>query len=307
MSELKRKIEELGDDQPNEEQQPTNKKPNCQKQEQEAKKLGDVPVHFEYHEIMVKIYREDPNRVVRVYCDGIFDLFHYGHSRLLQQVKMLGPNVHLIVGVCGDEVTHRLKGKTVLTEEERYESVRHCRWVDEVVENAPWVITQEFLDNYKIDYVAHDGDPYPSAGTEDVYKFVKEQGKFISTQRTDGISTSDIITRIVKDYDSYVRRNLKKGYSAKDLNVGYIKAQQLKLTDSFVGARKKIEERWKKNKSEMKNYWEETIDSLFHPIEETVIEFLQSFSRPSISHTSPQRCTSPAPSVIRFDSNRKAE
>lgn len=33
------------------------------------------------------------------------------------------------------------------------------RWVDEVIPDAPWVITQEFIDKHKIDYVAHDSLP----------------------------------------------------------------------------------------------------------------------------------------------------
>jgi glycerol-3-phosphate cytidylyltransferase-like family protein len=35
-----------------------------------------------------------------------------------------------------------------------------CRWVDEVIEDAPWVITNEFLEEHQIDYVAHDSLPY---------------------------------------------------------------------------------------------------------------------------------------------------
>ena len=52
--------------------------------------------------------------------------------------------------MCSDELTHKLKGFTVMTDEERYESLRHCRYVDEVIQDAPWLLTPEFLDEHKV-------------------------------------------------------------------------------------------------------------------------------------------------------------
>lgn len=115
--------------------------------------------------------------------------------RQLEQAKKTFANVTLVVGVTGDRETHRRKGLTVLSGKERADSVRHCKWVDEVVEDCPWVVTVDFLAKHQLDYVAHDDIPYGADEGDDIYGPIKAAGKFLVTQRTDGISTTGIITK----------------------------------------------------------------------------------------------------------------
>ncbi|KAK3828833.1 MAG: hypothetical protein J3Q66DRAFT_275444 [Benniella sp.] len=221
-------------------------------------------------------------RPVRIYCDGIYDLFHFGHAKALEQAKKAFPEVYLLVGVCDDNLTHSRKGKTVMTDKERYESVRHCKWVDEVIEGAPWVVDQEFLDKHQIDYVAHDDIPYKSVDSDDVYAFVKNNGRFYPTQRTDGVSTSDLITRIVKDYDQYLRRNLERGVTAKELGIGFFKEQEVKLKKSAQDIRASIRQNWHGTKDELKNEISVLRNDLLQTLnmwEDKSQEFIKDFSR----------------------------
>lgn len=176
-------------------------------------------------------YQIPVGRPTRIYCDGIFDLFHVGHSRLLEQVKGFFPEVEVIVGVCNDELTVKYKGNVVLTDSERYESVRQNKYVSEVIESAPWTIDMEFLEKHNIDFVAHDDAPYSCGDTLDVYSFAKKINRFIPTKRAQKISTTSIITRIIKNHGMYLRRQLLRGIPYKDLNVSIFTKKRIEIED----------------------------------------------------------------------------
>jgi len=201
-------------------------------------------------------------RPVRVYADGVFDLMHLGHMRQLQQAKTAFPNTWLIVGVTGDVETHKRKGLTVMSAKERAESLRHCRWVDEIIEDCPWVLTVEFLEKHKIDYVAHDDIPYGASEGDDIYKPIKERGMFLVTQRTEGVSTTGIITKIVRDYEQYISRQLKRGTSRQELNVSWLKKNELDIKRHVNELRDNIRTNWQTTGRELsrdlKQFWQQS-------------------------------------------------
>ncbi|CCH45149.1 Choline-phosphate cytidylyltransferase [Wickerhamomyces ciferrii] len=216
--------------------------------EQEKQYNDELPEEYrKFRPTGYKFNLPPTDRPVRVFADGIFDLFHLGHMRQLEQSKKALPNAQLIVGIPSDVVTHKKKGLTVLSDYQRVETIKHCKWVDEVIPDSPWSVTPEFLEKHKIDYVAHDDAPYASTDSDDVYKPIKERGQFLATQRTEGISTSDIITKIIRDYDKYLMRNFARGATRQELNVSWLKKNELEF---------------KKHINEFRSYWKKTNDSL---------------------------------------------
>jgi glycerol-3-phosphate cytidylyltransferase-like family protein len=121
--------------------------------------------------------------------------------------------------VTTDDDTAKMKGKTLMNELERAEQVYHCRWVDQLIVRSPWVLTQEFLDEYDIDVVVHGDDNSFDENGNDAYAFIKSIGKYTELQRTNGISTTDLITRILKDYNGYIERCMRRGLTYTDLNI----------------------------------------------------------------------------------------
>ena len=140
----------------------------------------------------------------RVYCSVVADLLHVGHVRLLKAAKHCAENVELIVGVCGDHSAAR-KRTPIMTLQERAEVVAACRYVDKVIEGAPYVTDISYLQNLNIDHVVH-GDDLSDEQFEEFYPgLLSREGMLIKVPYSTGISTASIIQRIqrrVRDAES---------------------------------------------------------------------------------------------------------
>lgn len=86
-----------------------------------------------------------------------------------------------------------------MDEKIRYGSVKACKWVDEVLFPAPWFPTVKTLNELNCDFTAHDAEPYVVAGQDDCYQETKQGGRFLATLRTSGLSTTDILSQILKE------------------------------------------------------------------------------------------------------------
>ncbi|KAF6254698.1 CTP-phosphoethanolamine cytidylyltransferase [Scenedesmus sp. NREL 46B-D3] len=143
--------------------------------------------------------RRRSRRPVRVYMDGCFDMMHYGHANALRQAKALGDV--LVVGLIPDSEILRCKGPPVLVERERYLLVDAVKWVDEVLQDVPYDLSPEFVEElftkHKIDYIIHGDDPCLLPDGTDAYAHAKKLGRFKMIKRTEGVSTTDIVGRML--------------------------------------------------------------------------------------------------------------
>ncbi|KAL4557737.1 hypothetical protein LXL04_035925 [Taraxacum kok-saghyz] len=143
--------------------------------------------------------KKKKKRPIRVYMDGCFDMMHYGHCNALRQARALGDQ--LIVGVVSDAEITINKGPPVTPLHERMIMVSAVKWVDEVIPDAPYAITEEFMrklfDEYNIDYIIHGDDPCILPDGTDAYALAKKAGRYKQIKRTEGVSSTDIVGRML--------------------------------------------------------------------------------------------------------------
>ena len=123
--------------------------------------------------------------MVKVITYGTYDLFHYGHQRLLERAKALGD--FLIVGVTSDSFD-LTRGKINAQQSlmERIESVRATGLADEI-------IVEEY-EGQKIDDIKRYGVDIFTVGSDWKGKFdyLNEFCKVVYLDRTEGVSSSEI-------------------------------------------------------------------------------------------------------------------
>ena len=75
--------------------------------------------------------------------------------------------------------------------------MRACKWVDEVAEGTEYTVTLETLARYNCDYYAHGDDTIYDADGNDICALFKKHNKFKMFKRTEGVSTTDIIGKLL--------------------------------------------------------------------------------------------------------------
>ena len=126
---------------------------------------------------------------------GCFDFMHHGHHGAVVQAKKMCET--LVAGVHSDEDIRYNKGPPVMSLRERAASLGACKWVDEVVLDAPYNTSLEWLDYYGCKYVVHGDDISTNASGVDAYDAVKKANRMRICKRTENISTTDLVDRIL--------------------------------------------------------------------------------------------------------------
>lgn len=127
----------------------------------------------------------------KVYCLGVFDLFHVGHLNLLYKASRMG---NLYVGIVKDEAVKIMKGnnRPIINDDDRYEIITSLRFVYSASLIDKFCIPEERI--REMDFIVIGED---QTHIENLNSIPYE--KKIIFPRTPGISTGDIIKRIKEE------------------------------------------------------------------------------------------------------------
>jgi ethanolamine-phosphate cytidylyltransferase len=121
-------------------------------------------------------------------------------------------------------------------------AVEACRWATKAIPKAPYVTSLPWITHYGCQYVVHGDDITSDSDGKDCYRYVKAAGRFKVVKRTPGISTTDLVGRMLLCTKSHFIPSLEKrlsgdegpGGEAERLETGQAMLQRIKdyATDS---------------------------------------------------------------------------
>src|SRR5690348_8354774 len=86
----------------------------------------------------------------KVYCNGVFDMFHAAHVAYLKKASQYG---ELYVGVHSDEDAASYKRTPIMSYAERCAVVQDCKYVHAVIPDTKLEIKEDFIQQNGIDIV----------------------------------------------------------------------------------------------------------------------------------------------------------
>lgn len=172
-----------------------------------------------------------------VYVAGAWDMFHGAHVHMLEKAREFGD--YLIVGVHNDGIINSHLGMNypIMNMQERALSVIGCKFVDDVLIDAPFDITATMLASLKITAVvrgsvqtdAERPDPLPASALaavpatssppensppirfkRDPYAVPREKGILHVVPSVSGLSAAEIVDRIQQQRERYETKFAKK-------------------------------------------------------------------------------------------------
>lgn len=134
---------------------------------------------------------------MKLYTQGTFDLFHYGHVAFLKRCKALAGDDKVIVALLTDEVIEEYKGHPpIMKFKERAAVLRACKYVDEVFPSDNKKTSEE-IEILEPDIVVVGSD----WAKKDIYKQYQADREWLNKflvylPYTESISTTELKRRI---------------------------------------------------------------------------------------------------------------
>ena len=157
---------------------------------------------------------------MRVWVDGIYDLFHQGHQNIINNAISFSTNKYpdrkivLLIGICGDgEDVKAYKRKPIMTLNERCHAVdsfmkkiiqNHPNVSYEIIPNSPVTHTLSFIQQNRLNIIFHGSDFTPEKIEKYYGVIMKECAgtcSFETLPYTPGISTTKLIECLLGEGD----------------------------------------------------------------------------------------------------------